>query len=151
MHVQPDLVTLVYQGMHISFCSDQCFERFNTNPHLYVGVPGQHAPKQQGTRIIKHRCFRLESPLPNEQAQVLSDAINAMMGIEKIAIEGRIVRVTYDLLEATAEQIEKSIIEVGVLLGGKWTDKLIRAVTHYAEDCESANLEVIEKRYPHLH
>ena len=118
MHVQPDLVTLVYQGMHISFCSDQCFERFNTNPHLYVGVPGQHAPKQQGTRIIKHRCFRLESPLPNEQAQVLSDAINAMMGIEKIAIEGRIVRVTYDLLEPQQNRLKKALSRWAYFLVG---------------------------------
>ncbi len=151
MQVEPDQLALVYQDIHFAFCSKQCLDRFQANPHLYVGVPSERAPKQQGVQVLKHRCFRLDAPLSPEQEQVLSDAIGAMMGIQQIVIEGREVRITYDLLEATAEQIEQTIIEVGARLGGTWKERLQRALRHYTEDCEAANLEVSDKGHAHHH
>jgi len=151
MLVPPDQRALVYQGMHFAFCSEQCRERFQVNPHLYVGVPGEKAPKQQGAQVLKQRCFRLEVPLSTEQAQMLSDAIGTMMGIQQILIEGREVRITYDLLEATAEQIEQTIGEVGTQLGGTWKERMQRALVHYTEECEAANLEVSDKGHTHHH
>lgn len=60
-------LALVYQGMHFAFCSERCRERFQTTPHLYIGVPGHKAVKQEGQVVIKHRCFRLDAPLSNEE------------------------------------------------------------------------------------
>ena len=57
MLVPSDQLALIYQGMHFAFCSGQCRERFQANPHLYVGVPGEKAPKQQGAQVLKHKCF----------------------------------------------------------------------------------------------
>lgn len=151
MLVPPDQLALPYQGMHFAFCSEQCRERFQSNPRLYVGVPGEKAPKQQGVQILKHRCFRLETPLSTEQAQMLSDAIGTMMGIQQILFEGPEVRIIYDLLEVTAEQIEQTIIEVGARLGGTWKENLRRALVHYTEECEAANLEVSAKGHTHHH
>lgn len=151
MQVQPDHLPLVYRGMHFAFCSEQCRERFQANPHLYIGVPGEQAPKQQGEQVLKQRCFELEEALTAEQASLLTNAIGTMMGIRKIEVDGRVVRITYDLLEATAEQIEHTIIDAGARLGGTWKERLKRALRHYTEACESANLEVTDKRHTHHH
>jgi YHS domain-containing protein len=145
MQVASDRLTLVYQGMHFAFCSEQCRERFRTTPHLYVGVPGHKAAKQEGQQVLKRRCFRLNRPLSSEQGQALADAIAGMMGIKHVGVEDTEVRIVYDLLEATAEQIEARLLEAGARLGGDWTDRLRRALVHYTEDCETANLEVSDR------
>ena len=92
----------VYQGVSYSFCSKQCQERFLVNPHLYIGMPGQKAPKQEGLSVIKQRRLRLAQPLSPSQAKTLSDALQAMMGIQFVSVEGDCVVITYDLLQATA-------------------------------------------------
>lgn len=48
MQVESGSHQLMHLGMSYSFCSRQCQERFLANPHLYVGMPGQKAPKQEG-------------------------------------------------------------------------------------------------------
>jgi len=150
MQVPSDQLALVYQGMHFAFCSEQCRERFEATPHLYVGVPGQKAVKQEGQEVLKHRCFRLDRPLSPEQAQVLANTVLAMMGVKQVDTSGDQVRIIYDLLEATAEQIERTLLEVGAQLGSGWGERLRRAFVHYAEDCEAANLEVSDQGH-HRH
>ena len=54
------------------FCSGQCRERFEANPGLYVGVPTQQAPRQQGKWVLKRRSFALEVPLSTEQVRLLT-------------------------------------------------------------------------------
>ena len=61
------------------FCSGQCRERFEANPGLYVGVPTQQAPRQQGKWVLKRRSFALEVPLSTEQARLLTDAVGAVL------------------------------------------------------------------------
>lgn len=63
MQVESDHYTIEYLQMHYAFCSRQCQERFLENPHLYVGLPGHKAPKQEGLSVIKQRRLRLAQPL----------------------------------------------------------------------------------------
>lgn len=140
-----------YAGIHYAFCSAQCKERFLENPHLYVGMPGQKAPKQEGVSVIKQRRLRLAQPLSPSQVRTLSDALQAMMGIQTVSVEGDSIVIAYDLLQATVEQIEERLAEIGVQLGEGWTERLRRAFVHYEEECEVGNLEVHQDKHVHRH
>lgn len=142
MQVAPDSFPEKFAGSHYAFCSEQCRERFKANPRLYIGLPGKKAPKQKGATVIKQRRMRLAQPLSSTESETVAVAVQSMMGIKEISAEGNSVCITYDLLEATAEQIEKKLEEVGVQLGGGLAERLHRAFMHYEEECEVGNLEV---------
>ncbi len=141
MEVNSDDISMDYQGSHYAFCSDQCLERFQNNPHLYIGFPGSEAPKHAGMEVIKTRTLRLADPLPREMADKVIDYIEAMMGIQYVEVDGDYIHITYDLLQATESQIEESISEAGAVLGDDWTDKIKRAFVHYMEETETETLE----------
>lgn len=63
MWVAPHQYAINDQGMDFAFCSQQCQDRFLANPHLYIGVPGEPAPKQQGQDVVKQRRLRLDQAL----------------------------------------------------------------------------------------
>ena len=149
MQVSRDSFAIEHLGIHYAFCSQQCQDRFEANPHLYIGVPGEQAPKQKGLEIVKQRRFRLEQPLTNEEAAILVKELGAMMGIRSMEVTGDTISITYDLLQATAEQIEVRIGEVGGLLGTGWAERLQRGFVHYVEECEAGNLEVTPHRGHH--
>lgn len=149
MQVSRDSFAIEHQGIHYAFCSQQCQDRFKANPHLYIGVPGRQAPKQKGLQVIKQRCFRMEQPLTDEEAAILVKELGAMMGIKSMEVTGDTISITYDLLQATAEQIEARIGEVGGLLGTGWAERLQRGFVHYTEECEVGNLEVTPHRGHH--
>ncbi len=65
-----------------------------------------------------------------------------MMGILDVRITGEKVAVTYDLFEATAEQIERDIEQAGAKLGAGWASRLRRGWVHYTEENELDNLAV---------
>lgn len=142
MQVDSGKNQVVYLGVSYSFCSSQCRERFEANPHLYVGLPGKKAPKQEGLSVVRQRSMRLAQPLSASQAKTLSEALGSMMGIESVSVESDRVVIVYDLLQATAEQIEERLGEVGVRLGEGLAERLRRAFVHYEEECEVGNLEV---------
>lgn len=79
MQVESDHYTIDYLQMHYAFCSRQCQERFLENPHLYVGLPGQKSPKQEGSEVFKLRRLRLAQPQSSAQedevVQALRDAL----------------------------------------------------------------------------
>lgn len=138
----------VYLGIHYAFCSQQCRDRFVAHPHLYVGLPGRKAPKQEGMEVLKRRRLHLDPALSSEQASLLSDALATMTGVKQVFAEGDKVEITYDLLQVTAEQIEARIAEICLCLGGDWLERLRLAFVHYQEECEAGNLEVQE---PHVY
>lgn len=143
MDVAPIQFETIFEGLHYAFCSDQCQQRFVANPHLYIGVPGEKAPRQKGEELIKRRRFQLDIPLTPRGAVILTDELGAMMGVKAIDIQdGNTVTITYDLLQATAEQLEAKMMEVGAKLGEGWTERLRRSFVHYIEECETGNLEV---------
>jgi allophanate hydrolase subunit 1 len=114
-------------------------------------MPGQKAPKQEGVSVIKQRRLRLAQLLSPSQVRTLSDALQAMMGIQTVSVEGDSVVIAYDLLQATAEQIEERLAEIGVQLGEGWAERLRRAFVHYEEECEVGNLEVHQDKHVHRH
>ena len=122
--------------------SPQCRERFVANPHLYIGVPGHKAPKQEGKAVMKQRRFRTEIALSVEGADLLRQELCAMMGVAAVTVDGNEVCITYDLLQATAAQIEARMAEVGVQMGEAWPERLRRAFVHYLEECEVDSLAV---------
>ncbi|MEQ1718911.1 MAG: YHS domain-containing protein [Hyphomicrobium sp.] len=143
MEVAPAQFETIYEGLHYAFCSEQCRQRFAANPHLYIGVPGEKAPKQKGVELFKRRRFQLDTPLPQQDAVTLTEELSAMMGVKAIEIQDdNTVTITYDLLQATADQLEAKMVEVGVKLGEGWAERLRRGFVHYMEECEVGNLEV---------
>lgn len=141
MQAVPKISRSVYQGSSFGFCSQQCLDRFHANPGLYIGRSGMPAAKQQGVQVIKQRVIRLDSPASEVIQQQLMEALLSMMGIKQVSIEGDLIRICYDLLEATAEQIEEAIEQSGARLGKVWKDRLKRAFVHYVEETEVKNLE----------
>lgn len=148
MEVDAHAFDTVYLGINYAFCSRQCQERFVANPHLYVGVPGEKAPKQRDMAVIKQRRFRLDRPLSAAGANLLGEELRSMMGIKAVDLHGDTVSITYDLIQATAEQLEAKMVEVGVKLGEGWAERLRRGFVHYLEECEVGSLEV-DPRHRH--
>ncbi len=143
MEVAPAQFETVYEGLHYAFCSEQCRQRFAANPHLYIGMPGVKAPAQQGVELLKRRRFQLDAPLTARDAATLTEELGAMMGVRAVGIEDdNTVTLTYDLIQATAEQLEAKMAEVGARLGAGWAERLRRGFVHYMEECEVGNLEV---------
>jgi YHS domain-containing protein len=142
MLVPPDQYAINYQGMDFAFCSQQCKARFLANPHLYIGVPGGQAPKQAGQEVLKRRRLRLETPLSVTEARQVTEQLLAMMGVYAVDIAADELVITYDLLQATTEQIEATLQRAGGRLGAGWGEKLGRAFVHYLEENEVASREL---------
>ena len=141
MDITADDIYLDYQGIHYVFCSDQCLERFQLNPHLYVGYPGSESPKHAGVIVLKKRKLKLAEPFPKDVYDQFIDYIEDMMGIHSIEINGNCIEISYDLLQATELQIEKKITEAGVVLGDDLMEKIRRAFVHFMEETEVESLE----------
>ena len=131
-----------YLDSRYAFCSTQCRDRFLANPHVYIGLPGQKALKQEGLEVLRQQRLRATQPLSPSQTNGLIEALRAMMGIKSVQINGDEIEITYDLLQATAEQIETKMEEIGVQLGEGWSQHLRRAFVHYEEELEVGSLEV---------
>ena len=141
MRVKSTELSLEYMQMHYAFCSEQCRERFEANPGLYVGKPGQMSVKQMGHEVLKRRHLQLVEPLPAGSDESLKNALCAMMGVKEVKFDGVRWEISYDLLQATSEQIERTMSEFGVSLGDAWAEKLRRAFVHYVEETELSSLE----------
>ena len=141
MEVDAGQLSVEYMHMHFTFCSEQCRERFLANPGLYVGKPGMMSMKQMGHERVKRRRLQLAEPLPPDAADTLKHMLYEMMGIKNVTYSGECWEISYDLLQATEEQIERTITEFGVKLGGTWGEKLKRAFVHYVEETELLNME----------
>ena len=143
MSIDPKRVatTLVHNGKSYYFCSDQCRNRFESNPHLYIGRPGQSSPKQQGREIIKKRILILKKTLTENQSRIIISKLENMMGIKNIVIESDRIFITYDLLQSTVEQIESTIENSGQILGSNLAIELKRTFIYYLEETELDNLE----------
>lgn len=137
-----------YLGIQYAFCSQQCRDRFVAHPHLYVGLPGRKAPKQEGREVLKRRRLHLDPALSSDQAELLRGALASMVGVKKVFAEGDKVEITYDLLLVSAEQIEAKTSEICRCLGDDLPERIRLAFVHYQEECEVGNLEVQE---PHVY
>jgi len=146
MDVPPAQFETILEGFHYAFCSEQCRQRFVANPHLYIGMPGEQAPRQKGEKLLKRRRFQLDEPLASQGTVILIEELGAMMGVKAVAVlDANTVIITYDLIQATAEQLEAKMMEVGAKLGEGWAERLRRGFVHSFEVIEVGNLEV----HPH--
>lgn len=151
MLVDPERLAVTVEGMRFAFCSEQCRERFLANPHLYIGKPGERAPKQSGQQVLKRRRLRLAPPLSDAQAAEVAEQLRAMMGVYRVEITGEELAITYDLLEATVGQIEAQLQQAGAHLGQGWAERLQRAFVHFLEETEVASREVPSGKGRHHH
>jgi len=118
-------------------CSQQCLQNFDNQPTIYLGI---HAEKHKRKCIVKKRTFRLDAPLSETEGASLEAIISTMMGVRRVQISGANIFIVYDLLEVTAEQIEKAIRQAGNKLGTGWRARLKRGWIHYTEETELDNL-----------
>lgn len=147
-HMQVPLTSFAteFAGSHYAFCSAQCKERFLANPRLYVGFPGRKAPAQEGKQVIKCRRLLLSASLDAIQAEQVKNALNEMMGILEVCIDGKKLEIQYDLIQITAEQIAGKLGLIGANLGGGWIDRLKLAFINNLEEIEINSLEVEKKK-----
>jgi len=125
--------TTEYHGICYHFCSQQCLENFTARPALYVGIK---SPKQKGKSVIKNRSFTVDRPVPQSDANTLQTELCKMMGVQDVQVSETHVSVTYDLLEATAVQVEEALEQAGEKLGAGWSERLKRGWVHYTEENE---------------
>lgn len=129
-------------GAHFLFCSEQCKERFLSHPGLFVGCPGEKAPRQEGQEIIKQRCMRLAFPLDSGKAEKIQDILQDLLGVKSSAVGSDHIDISYDLLLISAEEIEEKIIACGEELGHRLRDRLERVFIHAEEQNEISSIEV---------
>lgn len=142
MEVPATSFPIEYEGIHFAFCSAQCKERFQANPHLYMGFPGKKSPAQKGKEVIKQRRMVLTESLDPKQSEQVKHELLEMMGILSVCIDGNKIEIQYDLMQATAEQIASKLALIGTELGGGWIGGLKLAFINYLEECEIGGLEV---------
>lgn len=106
-----------YQGIDHYFCSSQCLERFKSHPHLFVGDP-QHglSPKQKDQVVLKKRRIRLCKAISDQLKAELETSLQLLMGIERLDFRDQELYVTYDLLQVSLEDIEKTIEQTAIRL-----------------------------------
>jgi len=138
MDVQDKRIQVQHLGNVYVFCSHQCQENFQKRPGLYSGT---HAVQLERRNILKRRVFRINPPLNKEQIKAVQKAITSMMGIEAMKVETNRIEITYDLMRATAKQIEDAISAGGATLGQRLADHIKQGWIHYTEENELDNLE----------
>ncbi len=130
-------ITVDHTGITYYLCSQQCQENFLARPKLYIGL---HAARRAGKVIIKRRTLFLDKPVEGSKVFQLTNALQHMMGVREVLVNGKAVSITYDLLEVTAEQLERAISDVGETLGSGWSARLKHGWVHYTEENELNNL-----------
>ncbi|TDY02878.1 YHS domain-containing protein [Thiohalophilus thiocyanatoxydans] len=148
MLVPRDKYAVDYLDMHFAFCSQQCQSRFLANPNLYIGKPGHPSHKDE---VIKRRRLKLSEALSSQQSEELVKELGSMMGIKQVTVMQEEVEITYDLLQATAEQVEHRIVQLGGRPGNGMAEKLRRAFVHYLEETEVDSLEGSSSSHGHHH
>jgi len=137
MNAETSTIHARHLDIEYHFCSPQCKENFTARPQLYFG---RTAPKRHGRQMIKCRSFTLDQCVEDRDRERLQHAILHLMGIRDVQVEGQIITITYDLLEATATQVEQTLTDAGAVLGSGWSERLKRGWIHYTEENELDNL-----------
>lgn len=141
MEVESQTYSFEYMGDQYVFCSQQCRDRFEANPNLYIGTAGKASPKQLGKKLLRRRTLKLEQNIPEVVSELLIERLESMMGIKQVTINKNSLDISYDLLEATHKQIEDVIEREGHQLESGLGQVLKQAFINYFEECELDNLE----------
>lgn len=137
MDAKDSTIIAGHTGIEYHFCSRQCRENFLARPTLYVG---KQSAMLAGKAIIKRRTFLLDCTVEKAVEQQLINVLQKMMGVGEVQINGREIAVSYNLLEATAEQLERAISDAGAALGSGWAARLKHGWMYYTEENELDNL-----------
>ena len=137
---------LNYQGVDHYFCSSQCLDRFKSHPHLFVGNP-QHglSIKQKNQVALKIRRIRLRGAISDDLKADLETSLQSLMGIEALDFTDQELHVTYDLLQVSLDDIEKTIEQAAARLSKGMAEQVKRGLIHYSEECELDNLAHLTK------
>lgn len=131
----------MHLGVKHYFCSQQCVDRFIAHPGLYCGHPKTGpSEKQQGRIQIKRHQIVFSETISTENIAEISEAVSSMMGVKALDANREAVYVTYDLMEVSLEDIERTIEEVLGKLDSPMVDRIKRGWIHYTEECELENL-----------
>ena len=96
----------------------------------------------EDSELIKQREIRFcpVHPAPN-QAEDAALALKDAVGIEKLSISSANgLSITYDLRFISLQAIEEALIQLGFHLDNSLFYKLRRALVHYMEDTQRANM-----------
>jgi len=140
---------IVFLQMHFAFCSQQCKQRFQQSPYLYIAKNGQKSVKQEGLQVIKDRRIKLDKPMTDQETKRVVEALGAMMGILEVDIKGNVILLRYDLLQATQEQIEIELTTLGLKLGSNWQERVRRGLVQFFEDNECSTLSINPRKGCH--
>jgi hypothetical protein len=96
--------------------------------------------------LIKHREIRFCRLHPDKtQAHSASLLLSDVEGIERLhPVEPHLLHVSYDITQVTLLTLEDALIELGYHLDNSLMHKLKRALYHYTEETQRANLGLTE-------
>jgi len=137
MDTRDSTISAVHLGIEYYFCTPQCRENFRARPKLYVG---RQSAKYAGREIIKCRAFLLDLAVDSSVEHQLEASVHQLMGVREVRIKGRKIVISYNLLEATAEQMERALSDAGAALAVGLGARLKRGWLHYTEETELDNL-----------
>lgn len=141
MSVADNKLSVNFRGIDLWFCSQQCQDRFNQRPSLYIGDPKHgKSVKQHGVRVNKQRLIKLELP-DNEGFKIkLINGLNSLMGVTQAKINQKVLEIEYDLVQISLDEIEHYILASGVDMEQSWLDKVHDTLLHLSEEGELGNL-----------
>lgn len=93
------------------------------------------------TNLIKEREIAFMEFHPNpDQADTAAQLLRDVDGVtEAAAVDPLLLRVRYNVLQISLEQIEAGLAELGFHLSGRILDKVRRALYYYTEETQRAN------------
>lgn len=121
------------------FCSPRCRDNFIAHPLLYSNVRGNIPPQ-----VMKRRSLRLAHSLDPVRAEALSSNLLHEVGIKQIDIRGDRLKVRYDLLLLTMQQLEQILEESDIAANNGWWQRLRRGWIYNSEANELDNLAMPE-------
>ena len=130
-----------FKGINFWLCSEQCRDRFNQRPSLYIGDPKHgKSVKQHGVKVEKKHTIKLVLPDNHESIDLLIQYLNSLMGVIQARINQGQLEIEYDLIQVSLGEIESFIKSTGIAIEQSWIDKVHNALIHYNEDGELDNL-----------
>ncbi len=128
-------------GIKHYFCAQQCVDRFIAHPGLYTGHPKTGpSEKQKGRVQIKRHKILFSEPISTQSMAEISEAVRVMMGVKSLNAHREAFYVTYDLMEVSLEDIEKTIELTLGKIHSPMIEQVKRGWIHYTEECELENL-----------
>lgn len=138
--VQDDLWR-THLGIKHFFCSQQCVDRFIALSGLYTGHPKTGpAEKQKGRIQIKRHKISFSEPISAQSMAEIQEAVRVMMGVKSLNAHREAIFVTYDLMEVSLEDIEKTVERILGKIDSPMIEHVKRGWIHYTEECELENL-----------